>query len=644
MDIATTHVHPRRDRRILQRVQRFGNFLSGMVMPNLGVFVAWGLLTALFIPTGYFPNADLANLVSPIITYALPLLIGYTGGHIVHGARGGAIGALATMGVIVGSDVTMLAGAMVMGPFAAFLLKHVDRFFASRVKAGFEMLVSNFSMGILGLLIVIAGYLAIGPAFAVVLAVLSAGVNWILANDLLPLLAVPVAPGQVLFLNNAINHGIMAPLGIQQVAEQGRSILFLVDANPGPSVGTLLAITVFGRGLAKRTAPMAALIAGVGGIGEVYFPFVLMNPKLVLATMGGIATSLSMFVLFDGGTVATPSPGSIFAMLALTPKGALAGNLIGFFAGMAVAFVLAALLLKTGKRRGDDDDEIAEGDAVERDRINAGLAAAGTAGQPIRSVVVACDAGMGSSAMGASILATKVRKAMLDVTVTNSKIEEIPKGVDLIVTHTNLMDRTRRQHDDGSVRFMAITNFVEASQFDAIVDVLRTADGAAANSVTSSAAAPASEAPVVVDPDLLTRENVELGRSFTDKDAAITAAGEILVRQGYATPAYVDAMHRREALVTVYVGNHVAIPHGDDGSAGDILRSGISVVQVPDGVAFGDEIAYVLIGIAGKDGSHLEIISRIAQVCSDEEQVQRMRRATSADEIVEILTTADVDA
>ncbi|NIJ05156.1 PTS mannitol transporter subunit IICBA [Frigoribacterium faeni] len=643
MDIATTHVHPRHDRRILQRVQRFGNFLSGMVMPNLGVFVAWGLLTALFIPTGYFPNADLANLVSPIITYALPLLIGYTGGHIVHGARGGAIGALATMGVIVGSDVTMLAGAMVMGPFAAFLLKHVDRFFASRVKAGFEMLVSNFSMGILGLLIVIAGYLAIGPAFAVVLAVLSAGVNWILANDLLPLLAVPVAPGQVLFLNNAINHGIMAPLGIQQVAEQGRSILFLVDANPGPSVGTLLAITVFGRGLAKRTAPMAALIAGVGGIGEVYFPFVLMNPKLVLATMGGIATSLSMFVLFDGGTVATPSPGSIFAMLALTPKGALAGNLIGFFAGMAVAFVLAALLLKTGKRRGDDD-EIAEGDAVERERINAGLAAAGTAGQPIRSVVVACDAGMGSSAMGASILATKVRKAMLDVTVTNSKIEEIPKGVDLIVTHTNLMDRTKRQHDDGSVRFMAITNFVEASQFDAIVDVLRTADGAAANSVTSSAAAPASEAPVVVDPDLLTRENVELGRSFTDKDAAITAAGEILVRQGYATPAYLDAMHRREALVTVYVGNHVAIPHGDDGSAGDILRSGISVVQVPDGVAFGDEIAYVLIGIAGKDGSHLEIISRIAQVCSDEEQVQRMRRATSADEIVEILTTADVDA
>lgn len=639
MNTATTQVHQTRNHGILQRVQRFGNFLSGMVMPNLGVFVAWGLLTALFIPTGYFPNEALATLVAPIITYALPLLIGYTGGNIVHGARGGAIGALATMGVIVGSDVTMLAGAMVMGPVAAFLLKQVDKFFSSRIKAGFEMLVSNFSMGILGLLIVIAGYYAIGPAFRVVLAILSSGVNFILAHDLLPLLAIPVAPGQVLFLNNAINHGIMAPLGIQQVAEQGRSILFLVDANPGPSVGTLLAITFFGRGLAKRTAPMAALIAGVGGIGEVYFPFVLMNPKLVFATMGGIATSLSMFVLFHGGTVATPSPGSIFAMLALTPKGSLAGNLIGFFAGMAVSFLLGFLLLKIGKR-GKDTEDLGEGDAADRERINSALIADGSS-RPIRSIVVACDAGMGSSAMGASILKTKVRKAMLDVTVTNSKIEEIPKGVDLIVTHTNLMDRTKKQHDDGSVRFMAITNFVEGSQFDTILDVVRKTN----NGETQTAPAlPDNAADQQLDTSVLQAANVELGRTFADKDAAIDAAGQILVREGYATPAYVEAMHRREKVVTVYVGNHVAIPHGDGDSGQEILKSGISVVQVPDGVAFGDEVAYVLFGIAGKDGSHLSMISRIAQVCSDESNVERMRNAKTTDEILSVLNSVPIDA
>lgn len=637
MDNAMTPVHPHRNRDVLQHVQRFGNFLSGMVMPNLGVFVAWGLLTALFIPTGYFPNAALALLVGPIITYALPLLIGYTGGSIVHGARGGAIGALATMGVIVGSDVTMLAGAMVMGPLAGFLMKKVDRFFDSRVKAGFEMLISNFSMGILGLVLVVAGYLAIGPVFRVILGVLSGGVNFILGHDLLPLLAIPVAPGQVLFLNNAINHGIMAPLGIEQVRESGRSILFLVDANPGPSVGTLLAITVFGRGMARRTAPMAALIAGVGGIGEVYFPFVLMNPKLVFATMGGIATSLSMFVLFDGGTVATPSPGSIFAMLALTPKGALAGNLIGFFAGMAVSFLLGALLLKVGKKTNDDESELADGDQIERDRMNKdALVDEGV----VRHIVVACDAGMGSSAMGASILKTKVRKAMLDVTVTNSKIEDIPEGVDLIVTHTTLMDRTKSLHGGSGAQFMAITSFVDTKQFDDIVAAVQMKN--AGEAAGSAAAGEADES--AVDPSLLQPQNILLAQQFTSKDEAITAAGRVLVDGGYVTPAYIDAMHRREKVLTVYVGNHVAIPHGDSVSEQDILRSGVSVVQVPDGVAFDGDVAYVLFGIAGKNDSHLSIISRIAEICSDEQAVERIRRARTVEEVMDVLDLSAVSS
>lgn len=345
----------------LVKIQRFGNFLSGMVMPNLGVFVAWGILTALFIPTGWIPNEYLGELVSPILTYAMPLLIGYTGGRMVHGARGGAIGALATMGVIIGADVTMLSGAMVMGPLAGWLMKKVDQSLDGKFKPGFEMLVSNFSMGILGLIIVIAGYVAVGPVMQGILTVLSTGVNWVLERGLLPLVSVFVAPAQVLFLNNAINHGIMAPLGLEQVAEVGKSILFLVDPNCGPSVGTLLAICVFGRGMAKKTAPMAAIIAGIGGIGEVYFPFVLMKPKLVFATMGGMATSLGLFQLLGGGTVATPSPGSFFAMLMLTPRGAMFGNLVGFFAGMAVSFTIGMLLLKTEKTSDEDEEELSDG-------------------------------------------------------------------------------------------------------------------------------------------------------------------------------------------------------------------------------------------------------------------------------------------
>lgn len=455
----------------LVKVQRFGNFLSGMVMPNLGVFVAWGLLTALFIPTGWLPNPHLGALVSPILTYLLPLLVGFTGGYIVHGQRGGALGALATMGLIIGSDVTMLSGAMVIGPTAAWIMKKVDNYLEGKFRAGFEMLISNFSMGIIGLLITLLGYLIIGPIIEFLIHVLSAGVNWTISHKVLPLISIFVAPAQVLFLNNAINHGIMAPLGLEQVAETGKSVLFLVDANCGPSVGTLLAISLFGKGMAKKTAPTAALIAGVGGIGEVYFPFVLMKPVLVFATMAGITTSLSCFLMLGGGTVATPSPGSFIALLMLTPKGAMVGNLVGFFAGMLVSFLVASVILKLDRSQAAEEEP---GELAADVAATSGLALiVPEATQPLKRIIVACDAGMGSSAMGASILRNKLRKAMLDVEVNNSQIEAIPGGADLIVTHTRLIDRAKKLHDDGRVQFIAIENFMEAKTWDAIVGMVK---------------------------------------------------------------------------------------------------------------------------------------------------------------------------
>lgn len=463
-----------KDKTVLVKVQRFGNFLSGMVMPNLGVFVAWGLITALFIPTGWIPNEHLGGLVSPILTYLLPLLVGFTGGFIVHGQRGGAIGALATMGLIVGSNVTMLSGAMIIGPFAAWIMKKTDQFLDGKFRAGFEMLISNFSMGIVGLVITLTGYIIIGPIIESLIHLLSAGVNWTISHDLLPFISVFVAPAQVLFLNNAINHGIMAPLGLQQVVEHGKSILFLVDANCGPSVGTLLAISFFGKGMAKKTAPTAALIAGVGGIGEVYFPFVLMKPVLVFATMGSITTSLACFMLLGGGTVATPSPGSFFAMLILTPKGAMLGNLVGFFAGMAVAFTIASVLLKLDRTPEETVSDKPLTDANRSAPIdNTSEVLQRIATKRIDKIIVACDAGMGSSAMGASVLKNKLKKAMIDIKVANSKIEEIPDDTDLVITHIQLLDRAKKLHADKGFEFMSITNFIEGSQYDDIVEYIK---------------------------------------------------------------------------------------------------------------------------------------------------------------------------
>jgi len=623
------------NKKMLVKVQRFGNFLSGMVMPNLGVFVAWGILTALFIPTGWFPNEYLGELVGPVLTYCMPLLIGYTGGKMVHGTRGGAIGALVTMGVIVGADVTMLSGAMLAGPAAAWCMKKVDQMLDGKFKPGFEMLISNFSMGIVGLLLIIIGYAAIGPVMEGILTVLSLGVNAVLERGLLPLVAIFVSPAQVLFLNNAINHGIMAPLGLAQVAEAGKSILFLVDPNPGPSVGTLLAVCMFGKGQAKKTAPMAALIAGVGGIGEVYFPFVLMKPVLVFATMGGMATSLGLFQLLGGGTVATPSPGSIFAMLMLTPKGAMLGNLVGFFAGMAVSFVIGTFLLKMDKTP-DDETELADGSLEERAHYNKAVLSADINNVTINKIIVACDAGMGSSAMGASILKTKLKKAMLDVEISNTKIEEIPKDVDLVITHTQLVERAKKLHDDGRIKFMTITNFMEGDQYNEIVEYVKRV-----KSGDDPYIAKIEEASEIVNNSILTADNIELNKSFGSKEEAIHAAGEILVREGYVRKAYIDFMQEREKILSVYMGNHVAIPHGSNGSESEILKTGVSVIQVPQGVKFGDDIAYVVFGIAGKGDDHITILAKIAEFCSEKENVLKIKNAKSVGEIMSMMALKD---
>lgn len=463
------------------KIQKLGAFLSGMVMPNIGVFIAWGIITALFIPTGWYPNEYLAKLVGPTITYLLPVLIGYTGGYAIHGRRGGVIGALATMGVVIGSSVTMLIGGMVMGPLAAWIMKKFDGWLVGRVKPGFEMLVDNFSIGIIGGILMVIGYAAVEPIFSLILGFLSAGVNWALNHSLIPLASIFVAPAQVLFLNNAINHGIMAPLGIQQVVEHGRSILFLVEGNSGPLVGVMVAYCLFGKGLARKTAPAATIIVMFGGIAEVYFPYVLMKPKLVLAPILGSMTSLLISQTFDGGTVAVPSPGSVIAFAMMTPKGYFTVNLAGYFAGLIVSAIVAGILLKLDKTPVEDGDEFKEDSAVPHISsapVNAAAGVENTAiaggehltDRKINKIIVACDAGMGSSAMGASVLRTRAKKAMLNVTVANASVSSIPEDTDLVVTHADLLNRARQNNKNPETQFISIKNFIEAKQYDRVLE------------------------------------------------------------------------------------------------------------------------------------------------------------------------------
>ncbi|WP_243430389.1 PTS system, mannitol-specific IIB component [Enterococcus sp. DIV2402] len=430
------------------KIQRFGNTLSAMVMPNIGAFIAWGILAALFIPAGYFPNEKLNSLIGPTLTYVLPILIGYTAGYNIYGKRGGVAGVLATVGVIVGSDVTMLIGGMVMGPIGALTIRKIDKIAKGRVKSGLEMLVDNFTLGILGAILMVVGLNAVAPVYNVISSFLMSAVNFLSENNIIQLSPVVVVPGQLLFLNNAINHGILSPLGIEQAAEFGKSILFLVESNGGPWTGLAFAFAVFGRGMAKKSAPGAAIIQLFGGIGEVVFPYALTKPITMLGPIIGQVFALYWFSIFGGGTVAAVSPGSFIALIMMSPKDGIIANVSGYIVSGLLSFAIVGFLLKRSKNNEElveydlstEENSSVSSSTNSEDQRNNRLAP-----RNIQNIYFACDAGMGSSVMAASILTTQLQKNGVSLKVNHVSLSEVPKNADLIVTSDILYERALTQ-------------------------------------------------------------------------------------------------------------------------------------------------------------------------------------------------------
>jgi mannitol PTS system EIICBA or EIICB component len=454
------------------KVQAFGGFLTAMVIPNMGAFIAWGFITALFIPTGWVPNEYFSKLVGPMITYMLPLLLAYTGGKLVGGERGGVAGVIGTFGLIIGSSIPMFLGAMVMGPFSAYVIKKFDELVEDKIPVGFEMVINNFSLGIIGLLLSLLSYSFIGPVILQANNAITVVIEGLIKTGFLPILALINEPAKVLFLNNVIDQGIYYPLGMQAALKAGKSIYFMVASNPGAGLGLLLAYSVFGKGASKKTAPGAIIIHFLGGIHEIYFPYVLMKPILIVSMILGSASGILTFSLFKVGLVAGPSPGSIFAYLALTPKGNFIGVIAGVLVAAAVSFAITSVILKSSKDTEEDFEETVkkskEMKQEGKDLLNSALAQNNTANNaPIKLVVFACDAGLGSSAMGANAFKKRVEKEGLSVTVKNYAIEKVPQEADVIVTHKSLLDRTRLTWPNK--RVVTIENFMKDSSIDELL-------------------------------------------------------------------------------------------------------------------------------------------------------------------------------
>lgn len=606
------------------KIQNFGRALSAMVMPNIGAFIAWGLITALFIPTGWCPNEHLAKLVGPMLTYLLPLLIGYTAGHNVAGVRGGVIGSIATAGVIVGTDVPMFIGAMIMGPLAAWVIKKFDKAVEGKIRAGFEMLVNNFSLGIIGMVMAIIGYLSIGGAISWITELFESGVVFLKDNNMLPLVSIFIEPAKVMFLNNAINHGILTPLGSVQVQEFGESIIFFLESNPGPGFGLLMAYWLFGKGTAKSSAPGAVLIQFIGGIHEIYYPYVLSRPILILPMILGASSSILFMTVAHAGLIGPISPGSIVSVIIMSASGKLFINVAAVLIAATVTFITSALILRRTAKEGDTLPENKFKPKYKVDKEKAEAAAA------VKHIVFACDAGMGSSALGATRFRKRIESLGLGLKVDNYSVNSIPDDADIVVCQEGLASRAKGNAP--KVRIVAIKNFLEDPELDALY-----AELAARKDVVAVVAPTQSEEREDTESGILTLSSIKVGAKAADKWEAIGESGALLVKGGYVKMDYVDAMMEREKVATTYLGMGIAIPHGTQNAKREVIRTGISVVQYPDGVDFDGEKAYLVIGIAGVGDEHLELLARVSEALDDEEVLEKLKTTSDPADIYEVL-------
>lgn len=616
-------------------IQRMGKFLSAMVMPNIGALIAFGFFAALFIDSGWFPHKGLSALVGPMLTYLIPLLIASTGGRMIGGDRGRVVGAIAMVGAILSNtSITMLMAAMIMGPLAGFCIKKFDKAAEGHIPAGFEMLINNFSAGLIGMLLAILGYFIIGPVMSAILTLLSSGVNILIQNSLLPLVSVFIEPAKVLFLNNAINHGIFTPLATAQAAEAGKSIMYLLEPNPGPGLGILLAYMFFCKDKATRDSTAGAVIIHLlGGIHEIYFPYILMNPLVILAPIAGNMAAIFWYSVTGCGLVGPASPGSLIAYMMMSPETDMLKIFIGVLLSAGISFIIASPIVKmaSGKSLEDAQNEVASMKAEAKGQTAASETIENA--DNIKKIIFACDAGMGSSAMGATKFRNRIKASRPDITVTNTSVDNIPADCDIAVVQAVLAERAKKSAPQA--RLITIGNFLADPALDTLYTQLTA--GNAPSSLPDEKAASATPE-LSSKNQVICAEGIHLGLTPVTKEEAIEAAGNLLEELGYVDGTYVTAMQEREKLVSTYIGMGVAIPHGTTQAKGTVKKTGIVFLQYPEGVDFGIEKAQLVFGIAGIGDEHLELLSRLCTLLEDPDRLETLKTTDDVQWVLEQLS------
>lgn len=612
---------------IREEVQKGGKFLSSMIMPNIGIFMAWGILATLFMPFGWIPNDGLAKVVSTISIVVLPIMVGSSGGKLTGGVKGGIIAIVATMGVIASSNIPMILGAMIIGPLSGLIIKKLDRIIATKTPIGFEMLVDNFLVGIIAVIMLIFGYYIIGPFVVMLTQIAIAFLNIIIEKGLLPLAAIFIEPAKVLFLNNAINHGVLGPLGIEQVQQSGKSIMFLLEANPGPGFGMLLAYYLFSKDDGKKLALGAAVINFFGGIHEIYFPYIIKKPILIIGTiLGGMAGIYTASIL-NVGLVSSASPGSIFTLIALSPRGEILGTLICIVSATIVSFIVSTILIKIPY----GNKVIFENNIVNKEIDNV-VEFDELMDKEIKKILFVCDAGIGSSAMGAASFRKRIKDLKLDIEVINSSVDNIINDVDLVVSHSSLQERCKKSYPKPFHIF--INNFFQDDKLEELYKILKSKSISVYEKENIK---DHNELKIIEEENsILIGENIILGLDSESKEEAITRAGRLLVDRGYVTEDYISSIHEREKIYSTYIGMGIAIPHGMNEAKKKIKKSGVVMLQYPKGINFDEGIVYLVIGIAGSEEGHIKIMSSIADMIGNGDLTNRLDRISNKEELLHL--------
>ncbi|SDJ21868.1 PTS mannitol transporter subunit IICB [Alteribacillus bidgolensis] len=469
-------------------MMKLGQLLSAMVYRNIAVILTAGIINGIFGIYGWWYNDRILLLLNPIYNILLPILLGYTGGRLIGGQRGAVVASIVTYGLTLSSSTPFIIGAMIVGPLTGWVVKQLDQVVKKRMTGiGYELLIGNALAAIISTVLTILCFLYVGQSFSTVVEWLTKLLETIIYSGWLPLTAAIIEPAKILFFNNIINFGVLGPLGIQQTKELGKSIFFLLEANPGPGLGVLLAYWLKMKAEQRKGAKLAVFIHFFGGIHEVCFPYVLMKPVLIIALILGGMVGVFTFQLFDIGLVAIPSPASIFLFVGLAPKEDIIFILLGIFLSAITTFFCSMLLLKrvSGSpalqenreyinfyRTGNDEKQITKDVTEKKEIADTENVSAFTNINEVKHILFVCEAGMGSSAMGASMLKKKLAQANLTtIEVENSSVSEIPEYADLIICHQRFLPVIQKTVPNKAC--FPLKSFTDMKGYDEIVERIK---------------------------------------------------------------------------------------------------------------------------------------------------------------------------